>query len=226
MNAGALQKFTMAKKQKIVWDRVNDYVKKYQSGFDAVEDYNGKFYQVQYELANYLISIHAINEKAQELLQPLIVSAPVTASSTGFINKPAEFMYYLSGSYEGKPIHKLSANQLDTYELLPQRRGDLDKKRVNITGIDGGWEARPATAFSAKIRYVKQPPVSTIAFTIQSTEDEDILAYDDDATVDFVWSDECINLIVYMMLEKYGVSMREKLLQEYSQLGLAKEAVK
>lgn len=216
----------MATKQETLYNRVNDYLKKYQSGFDTVADYNGKFYQVQYELANYLIAIHARNERAQQYLQPLIVSANVTSSASGVMPLPAEFMYYLSGEYLGKPIHKVSVNQLITYETLPQRRGDLSKSRVNITGINNGWLAKPASVFTVLINYVKHPPASSIAFTLSATGEEDILTYDEPNTVDFVWSEDCINLLVYMMLDKVGMSVREELLREYAQLGLAQEAAK
>lgn len=216
----------MATKQKTLYDRVNDYLKKYQSGFDTVDDYNGKFYQVQYELANYLIHIYARNERAQQYLQPLIVSADVTGSASGVMATPADFMQFLSAEYAGKPVHKVSVNQLVAYEELPQRRGDLTKKRVNITGINNGWLAKPASAYTITVNYVKHPPVSTIAFTLTETADEDILTYDEANTEDFVWSEDCINLLVYMMLEKVGIAVREEILREYAQLGLNQEAGK
>ncbi len=216
----------MDKKIKRVYDFVNDISRKYQSGLLSTTEFNRFFAIAQTEFVNYLISIHAINEKADEYLQPVITIAPVTASSTGIISKPAEFLYYLSGSYNGKPIHKLTSNQIDTYEQLPQRRGDLAKNRINIAGLNNGWEARPATAFTAKIRYVKNVPEAKVVFTLESTPTEDKLVYDANATVDFVWNESCINILGYIMLEKRGVSVRELLLQEYSQLGIAKEMVK
>lgn len=216
----------MAKKQKLVYDRLIDYAKKYQSGLDIVTDYNSRFAEVQQELANYLISIVGFNEKAEQLLDPLIVSETTAAPTSGKITRPTDFLFLLSGSYEGKPIHKLSANQLATYEQIPQRRGDLTKARVNIASVDGEWEVMPATATGISLRYVKVPPLSTIAFTISSTNDEDIMTYDDATTVDFVWGEICIPLLIYMMLEKYGVSIREELLREYARLGISMEAIK
>lgn len=216
----------MAKKIKILYDRTNDYLKKYQSGFDTVVDFNGKFYQVQYEFANYLISILGTNERAAEYLSHLILTDNATASAGGVIPKPTDFMHYLSASYLGKPVHNISPNQIDTYELIPQRRGSLAKKRVNITGISTGWEARPATAFDIKVRYVKQPPAASIVFTEQETSNEYVLVYNDASTVDFIWTEDCMNILLFMMLEKIGIAVREQLLNEYAQLGLAREAIK
>lgn len=216
----------MAKKQKLVYDRLIDYAAKYQSGLDIVTDYNSRLAEVQQELANYLVSIIGVNERAEQLLDPLIVGAVTAAPTSGLITRPTDFMHLLSGSYGGAPIHKLSANQLATYEQIPQRRGDLTKNRVNIASVDGKWEVKPATATGIVLRYVKTPPLAIIAFTYSSTADEDIMTYDDAATVDFVWDTDCIPLIIFMMLDKYGVSVREQLLMEYARLGIGTEAVK
>lgn len=214
----------MAKKQKLVYDRLSDYAKKHQSGLDIAEDYNSRFAEVQQELANYLISIIG-NERAEQLLDPLIVT-DTTETIDGVIAKPTSLLYLLSGSYNGKPIHKLSANQMETYEMIPQRRGDLTKNRVNIDSSNQKWRVKPETATGIKVKYVKAPPVSTIAFTYQSNEDEDIMEYNELATVDFVWGVDCIPLLVYMMLEKYGISVRERILQEYARLGIKEEEVR
>lgn len=216
----------MEKKIKRIYDFCNDISRKHQSGLLSVAEFNRFFAIAQTELVNYLISIHPVNEMADEYLQPVITTAPVTASSTGIITKPTGFLYYLSGSYNGKPIHKLTSNQIDTYEQIPQRRGDLAKNRVNIAGIDNGWEARPASAFTAKIRYVKNVPEAKLVFTKETVSGEDRLVYNDASSIDCVWNESCINLLGYMMLEKRGVSIREQLLQEYSQLGIAKESIK
>lgn len=214
----------MAKKHKLLYDRLTDYAKKYQSGLDIATDYNSRFAEVQEEFANYLVSILAVNDKAEQFLDPLIVTAtPATAS--GQITRPTDFRNYISASYSGYPVHKLSANQLETYEQIPQRKGDLTKNRVNICAQDGKWKVMPATA-TISLKYVKDVPVSTIAFTYSSTDDEDIMVYDDTTTVDFVWDEQCIPILVYMMLEKYGVSVREQLLQQYALLGLSREEVK
>ena len=216
----------MAKKQKTLYDRVQDYLKKYQSGFDTVNEYNGKFSEVQYEFANYLISVYGRNERARQYLQPLLLSADVTGSGSGIMQTPTLFMHFLSADYMSRPVHMLSVNQLMAFEQIPQRRGDLAKKRVNLTGINNGWLAKPASAYAITVQYVKHPPVSTIAFTITATADEDILTYDDAATVDFVWSEDCINLLLYMMLSKVGMATREEVISQYAQLGLNQEAVK
>jgi hypothetical protein len=216
----------MAKKHKLVYDRLIDYAKKYQSGFDIEADYNSRFAEVQQELANYLITVVGYNSKAENLLDPLIKSATTGTPTSGKVARPDDFLHLLSGSYEGYPIHILSSNQLATYEQIPQRKGDISKKRVNIASVDGKWEVKPDTATGISIRYVKIPPLSTIAFQISETENEYVMSYDDAATVDFVWGDICVPLIIYMMLEKYGVSMREEILREYARLGISMEEVK
>lgn len=214
----------MAKKIKTVWDRVADYSKKHQNGFDDVDAFNGKVNEAISELTSYLLSIHAVNERASELLQPYIKSDTLTGSSTAVFTKPADFNYYLSASYEGVPVHKLSINQLDDYEQIAQRKGNLTKKRVNIAGVNNGWEGRPQSAYDIRLNYVFIPSAEPkIVFTEESTEDEDLLEYDDAATIDFLFDVKCIPLITYMVLEKLGVEIREQLLLEYGQLGIAKE---
>lgn len=214
----------MAKKIYTVWNRVNDYSKRNQSGLNDVTSFNGKVVEAIDELISYLFSIHAINELASELLQPYIKSNTITGSSTAVFTKPTDFNYYLSASYLGKPVHKVSINQLDDYEQIPQRKGNLTKKQVNIAGVNNGWEGRPISAYDIKLNYIFKPTNKpNIVFTVSSTADEDFLVYDDVATVDFLFDEKCIPLITYTVLQKLGVEIREQLLMEYAQLGIAKE---
>lgn len=215
----------MAKKHKLLYDRLTDYAKKYQSGLDIVTDYNSRFAEVQEEFANYLVSILAVNDRAEQYLDPLIVTI-TSAVTAGLITRPTDFRNYISASYNGYPVHKLSANQMETYEQIFQRKGDLTKNRVNICAQDGKWLVKPTATVSIITKYVKTVPLSTIAFTYTSGADEDIMTYSDSATVDFVWDAECIPILIYMMLEKYGISVREQLLQQYALLGLGKEEIK
>jgi hypothetical protein len=217
----------MAKKIKTVWDRVNDYSKKYQSGLNKVSSFNGNINESVKELINYLVSIQGINERASELLQPYIKSASVTGSSSAIFAKPIRFLYYLSASYLDKPVHKVSINQLQTTEQIPQRRGDLTKKRVNITSIDNGFMGRPISAYSIIFNYVAgQVTDPNIVFSITSTGDENVLVYDDTTTVDFDFDEKCVPLLTYMVLSKIGVEINDQMLTEYSQLGISKESVK
>lgn len=214
----------MAKKIKTVYDRVNDYSKQHQSGFDMQSSFNGKINEAIKEIKSFLLSIHAVNERASELLQPYIKSDQITGSASAVFTKPGDYDYYLSASYQGKPVHKVSINQLDDYEQIPQRKGNLAKKKVNIAGVNNGWEGRPVSAYELRLNYLfipaQQPELKQ---TLVSTEFEDRLDYDDTTTVDFLFDEKCIPLITYMVLQKLGVEIREQILMEYSQLGIAKE---
>jgi hypothetical protein len=50
------------------------------------------------------------------------------------------------------------------------------------------------------------------------------MTYDAGNTVDLAWPSSAANLILYKMLEKYGVSVREQLLQEYAKYGIIQSA--
>lgn len=214
----------MAKKIKTVWDRVNDYSKKQQSGLNDVDSFNRNVEESITELVSYLFSIYNVNERASELLQPYIKSEEITGNSTGVFSKPTDFNYYISSSYQGNPVHKVSLNQLDDYEQIPQRRGDLTKKRVNIAGVNDKWQARPKSEFQITLNFVFTPSEKPkIVFTETNSDDEDILVYNDTSTIDFLFDEKCVPIITYMVLEKFGISVREQILMEYARLGIAKE---
>jgi alanine-alpha-ketoisovalerate/valine-pyruvate aminotransferase len=77
------------------------------------------------------------------------------------------------------------------------------------------------------MNYVAAQEVApNIVFSISSNPDGNILVYDDVTTVDFDFDEKCIPLLTYMVLSKLGVEIREQMLLEYSQLGIAKESVR
>jgi hypothetical protein len=82
----------------------------------------------------------------------------------------------------------------------------------------------PAQAIPFSVFYLVYPDEAKIAFTFSETDDEDIMTYDQADSVDLGWPASATNLILYKMLEKYGVQVREQLLQQYAEYGIVQSA--
>ena len=208
-----------------LWNAELEYSKKNQSGSDSVDAWNLRLKQVQIAFLNILAPLCETNQVAVNLLQPVIVeSDTIISSAAGVLTKPSNCIYPLSyslvtndGQFE---VRYLRYNQLQTYKKLTQRRPDSSKNRVYITMLNNNLRCSPEEALSFKMIYVKEAPEAVIAFTEDDSGDEDKLVYDSNNSVDLVWDSSCYNIILYMMLERKGVSMREPLLNEFAQLGL------
>lgn len=211
-------------------ERLQDHTRKYQSAFETGPALTGKINLAQNELAEHLYSIYEINQRAVDLLSPLVVDASIVANSTGIITLPEAYNHKLSFGYVKNgvehPANYLGASQVAITEKLPQRRGDLSKNRVNYTFVNKKIQLFPKSAIAMKLVYVKYPVKAKIAYTYSSAGGEDIRVYDQANSVDMEWGENCFNLLLYMTLDKMGISSRDEILREYAQLGIAKEEVK
>lgn len=213
-------------------DRLADLTKKNQSGFDAGKDITGKINQCQLELAEYLYSLYEINQKAVDLLNPLIKSdATITSDANGKIIQPTDYNHLLALRYRksATEIHKMqyvATNAVSITSKIPQRKPDLAKNRVLYTFIGSGINVYPQQALPFEMVYVKYPKDAKISYTYTDVNGEPKRTVDPANTVNLEWGMNCFNLLLYMVMDKMGLSVRDNLLTEYAQLGIAKEQVK
>lgn len=213
-------------------DRLEDLSKKNQSGFNPGKDITGKINQCQLELAEYLYSLYEINQRAVDLLAPLIPSPSIVDSDTsGMITLPADYNHllalrYKKGAHEVHKTQYVATNSVSITSKIPQRRADLSKNRVLYTFAGGKINVYPQQELKFELVYVKYPKNAKIEYTYTNINGEPKRIVDTTKTVNLEWGMNCFNLLLYMVMDKMGLSVRDSLLSEYSQLGIAREQVK
>lgn len=215
---------------KVFIDKLQNLTRKYQSSFETGSALTDYINLAQNELAEYLYSIYEINQRALDVLGPIIVTVPLVSDSTGKLTLPADYnhrldLLYIKGSKEHN-THYIGTNQVGIIERIPQRRGDLNKNRVNYTFRNKAIQLFPKEALDMLLTYVKYPAQAKVAYTYSVTAGEDIRTYDVANSVNMEWDENVSNLLLYMTLDKMGIPNKDELTKEYAQLGIAKEEIR
>lgn len=199
------------------------------AGYDDAKAFNDKIYQVQLELVELLSDVYEVNKKASDALAPLVkITTVATTPSTGLITKPTDYLHVCSLLYMPNtgpyPCIKLSTNEISTTLSSPVRKPDLTYNETYYSYINDKLQMYPAQALPYQLIYCIVPPVATIILTPTTVTDEDYLV----ATLgaDLIWPVSMFNLIVYLVLEKLGIEMKEDLLSAFSALGINRELIK
>jgi hypothetical protein len=78
----------------------------------------------------------------------------------------------------------------------------------------------PQQAINYQLFYLVYPTTALLVFSYQLVNGEYVQIYDPLNSVDLAWDMNASNLLLYMLLEKYGISSRDDLLQEYGKVGI------
>jgi len=215
-----------------LWERVNQMAQKYQSGQTVVDTFNGALAEVQAEIYNDLSSYYQVNEKVRALLNPWVKNVAATFTTGLYTSNDAQFDRVISIAIrdtQNPPnilyaVNPITEGELVYADQIPQRKPDLAKKRVYYL------MAGPATieifpkpgTVPAIVYYLSYPTLAKIAFTYNLTNDEYVMTYDAGNSTQLGWALDAFNIILYKMLEKYGVETRDQWIEEYSRLGISK----
>jgi hypothetical protein len=122
-------------------------------------------------------------------------------------------------------VYQVQENELGIIQRMQQRRPDVSRKQVYYLD-NNAIQLYPQQVLSVSGFYFIYPTEAKISFTESVVDGEDTQVIDPSNTVDLAWNPSASNIILYKMLEKYGISVREELLQQYSQLGLNEAEMK
>lgn len=215
-----------------LWNRVNQYAQKFQSGQTVVDTFNGALAEVQAEIYNDLSPFYQENEKVRGLLNVWVKVVNATFTAGSYTSGDAQFDRVVSMAItDGNtpPVMLYEINPITEGELvyanrIPQRKPDPSKKRVYYF-MDGPLiiKAAPNTvALPFIMYYLTYPTLAKIAFTYSVVSDEYVMAYDSGNSTNLAWTTDAFNIILYKMLEKYGEETRDQWISEYSRLGISK----
>jgi len=219
---------------KFLWDRTSAYIAKYQSGTDIVAYFNSALSEVQSEIFNDFSPIYDESEKVKSLLDFWVRPQTGTSNADGTVGigtapevvaRPLGVGYATSPSLIEFGIPSVAENELMAIARIPQRAPNVAKKNVYYRfNSPSTANFYPAQAIPYSMFYLIYPSPAYIAFTFSETDDEDIMTYDAANSVDLAWPAAATNLILYKLLEKIGVNIREQLLQEYAKYGIIQSA--
>ncbi len=213
-----------------LWKRLEDYGKKFQSGQDVVDEFNGKIAEIQLEVINDLSPFYQTNELVRGVLDVWTRKIDATSPSTGTIVRPvvgAEvFMRVISmgvldadNKYDYEIVQYVET-ELAIANRIPQRRPSVANKVVCYVPYNKVIQLYPEQAIKYRMYYFIYPTLARIAFTYTSTADEDVMTYDAGGSIQLAWDESASNIILYKLLEKYGIANRELWLSEYAKLGV------
>lgn len=210
---------------------LGELTEKEQSGFSTGKNWTGYINQAQYELAEYLNSIQEINQHAVDLCLPLLVSIPVNSNASGIIPYPDGYNHFKALRLTvGSSVFKtqyLGTNQVALIEeegKIPHRKSNLSKNKVNYTFLNSGIQVYPKQSLSFELVYLKYPTKASIVYNYTEVNGEPKRTVSSSTNMD--WGMNCFNLLIYMVMDKLGLAKRDLILNEFAQLGIAKESVK
>lgn len=213
-----------------VWNRMNQVAKAGTAGYDDQDEFNGKIDVVQKQLSNLLIDNAEGNQKITDALMWLRkTSDPLVCDANGIIPLPDDYsrldsIAYVDNSGVTWPSHKLASNEVDMTRSSPVRKPNLALNETYYYFQNQAPVMMPEQPIKAQITYYPPVPAATIVLTPNSDTNSDYLV----PTVgdELGWPDFCQNLIIYMVLEQFGVECKEELLVEFAQLGINREVFK
>lgn len=214
-----------------VWQRVMDLAKAGTSGMDTQDEFNGKMNSAQKILEEALIDVAEINQKSSDALSWLKVpSGALISASTGAITMPADYLHldtlaFINSSNVRFPATKLRTDEIEMTRSSPIRAPNLTTNDINYYFKAGGLYVMPEQAgIKVDFLYYKKVPDASITLTPVGDDDGDLVTPSVD--VELGWPLSVQNLLIYLILEQFGVEIREEMLYEYSQFGITREMIK
>jgi len=219
-----------------LYERLINYAAKYQLAAPAVDEFNSALKEVQLEAVNILCPLYQTSEKIRTMLSPLVRRIIDVSDSNGQLLQPqrvgveeetTELFYRVVAmavtDNNGNMLYGISpAMEAEIVEMqrIPQRKPDLTKSRAYYIGYDEVIQLYPQQQIPYELWYVIYPPDAYIAFNYVLVNGEYVQQYDPGNSSDLSWDPSASNLLLYLMLEKYGISSRDDILQEYAGMGL------
>jgi hypothetical protein len=188
------------------------------SGYDSTPEFLGKANEVNLDLMNLFTPHYGKIQAVSDILNPFVVSSTPTIAA-GKIELPNKYYGFIGAFVTAtlKPLRKLNPNQISTNQQNSIRKRTNDNPGYSF--LDGKIQLTPLTAASGTTMvYFRMP--NDVAMTVVPTanEDDDYLTVS--AKTNYEWPERVKNLIIYLLVQRLGVEMKEPILYELSQLGI------
>lgn len=198
------------------------------SGYDSPDEFKRKVQEVQTEAIEFLSPFYETNQKVRDALGPFVKTEPFTLPSTGYLEKPSDYVHFIGADVEGFESYPLNVNEVAMIKRSPIRKPDAGKHLYYHYQSDDMFKFLPELPLDIVFNYIRKPNEAQLNMVPVDDDNDDYLVpgTDDGDIVNLEWPESMFNLLLYMFLEKLGIEMKENLLVEYANLGIQKEAIK
>lgn len=212
------------------YNLVMDITKSGTSGQDSQDEFNRRVKSVQRTLVEMLVDVDEDNEKVTDALKWLKkTSGDLTSDADGLITFPDDYLHldtvtFINADGAKFPTTKIGTSSVDMYRTSPIRKANLTKNKINYYLENSALYVQPEQAgVKVRLKYIKEVPDATITLTPMEDAGDYVTVA---VGAEFGWPTSVFNLITYMLLEQYGVEIKEQLMVEYAQYGISKEMIR
>lgn len=195
----------------------------YESGPELINVIN----ESQLELATTLSRHIERNQSVKDALTFLVTPGEKSTSAAGLLdidlNIMIRFMSVISAA--GKIAYPINSNEISTINNSAIRKPSVEKGKIFYYQTGAGYSFLPETVMPIKYLYVRKPKEVKFTLVPVSNADSDYVTVSTTTSTlqDLEWPETMFNILLYMVLEKLGMEMKEPILIEYANMGLQKE---
>lgn len=206
-----------------LWKTINQLVKTETSGYQSQEEFNNDLATVQTELITLLAPYYSVNKTVKDLLYPFTLSSTTSAVS-GLLDYPTGYFTALNASINGYPCYPIAVNEKDIIMRSPIRKASVTTNTYYYYQEDNKIKLLPEVTLTVKLTYLKYPATASIVLTPVSDADNDYLS--PSVGTNLAWNENAFPFILFMMLERLGVELKESFSVNWASLGIQKETSK
>jgi len=214
---------------KYIHDRVENHLaRKYQAGYNSVDEFNGNLRDSENLLFEYYYKQFETTQKIVDALSPFLVEKTQNISN-GYVEYPSDYRHELELSYlmvqskddctdpemEEKPMIKLSANEERDTMGSTIRKPSLEKGLLYWIPVNNKIRVRPLyLKGETNFKYFRHP-----IFGVYGTKldlQKQIEVYDSANSTDLEWDIQEENNIIDLLLLMKGISIRDTDLMQFA----------
>lgn len=202
------------------------------SGYDNQVLFTKKANFVQNSLFEAMADVYEVNESASTAMGPFVKYYNGYTDDLGVISKPEGFkrlltLWVLQDDGTRATARKIMTNEYSMISTSPVRKPKKnDTLEKAYCYFDDKINVLPDEKLRVQLLYLRSPkPVKFVATRVSDNQ-SDYLMPDPTKSVNFEWPSSMYNIIVYLILEQFGVEMKDQLLMEFSKYGITQEMVR
>lgn len=193
------------------------------SGYFSGDEWNRNLAAVETDLFNMMAPLYSSNFQVQDMLSPFVKSEEGVLSG-GILVKPEGFSQFISAEINGNPVYPLNLNEVAIVKSSPTRKPSIENNQYYNYFKNDKIYFEPSQVAKVNFDFLGKPIPGEILLTEVSSEDSDYVTVT--STRDLEWPEKAFNILMYLMLEKFGIDQRESIAYEYAQIGIQREIVK
>jgi len=217
---------------KTLFESFCDYAKDYPAGANPTVEWCKKLNEAQYDIMDKVAPLYDDNERIKKLMRDFITPYTANTTSNGEITTVPDTLYriiqanVLPVGADPILVHYSHENSVAMTYGIPQRSPSLANKIIYYHFTQGGMQLYPKQVLPFSMLYLRKPEDGYIEYVETAIGTGEFALRPVNGTmVDLLWDESGYNLILYSLLEKYGIIKKEVLLTEYGKFGIQTDLI-